>query len=159
LAVGGGATPPTALVPVDSSNREAVLAARVREDQVQLVASNAKSLRQAEEDDSLVPRAFLEGGEVVGFAMYQRREDGSAYIWRVMLDRRHQGRGLGRRLMQMLIDEIRAVGATHVFISHRPYNPPAESLFSSLGFLEYDLEPDGEVVRLLDWRPDRPPPV
>lgn len=155
--MGGGDTRPTALVPVDRSNEEAVLSIRVREDQVQLVASNAKSLRQAAEDDALVPRAFLEGGEVVGFAMYERRADGSAFIWRVMLDERHQGRGLGRRLMELLVEEIRGLGASHVFISHRPYNPPAEALFAALGFEEYDLEPDGEVVRLLDWRPKKAP--
>jgi len=142
---------PLRLVPVDETNREACLAIHVRDDQVQFVASNAKSLRQAAEQPTLVPRALLEGDEVVGFAMYQRRPDGAAYIWRVMVADAHQGRGLGRRLLRLLVEEVRATGHTKVFLSHRPQNRVAERLFASLGFAEYDLEPDGEVVRLLEW--------
>jgi hypothetical protein len=55
-------------------------------------------------------------------------------------------------MMVLLLEELRSSGCRRVFVSHRPYNPTAESLFASLGFEEYDLEPDGEVVRLLDWR-------
>ena len=148
------------LADVDDQLRDACLALRVRDDQALLVATNEKSLRQAKADPSLVPRALLEGDEVVGFVMYQRRPDGAAYVWRVMVDAKHQGRGLGRRMLDLLVGELGAQGYRRVFISHRPYNPVAERLFESLGFQEWDIEPDGEVVRLLTLPPvGRPPPA
>lgn len=140
------------LVPVDDSNREAVLRIGVSDGQIQLVAPNSKSLRQASQDPSLVPRALIEGGEVVGFAMYQRRPDGTAYIWRVMVDASRQRRGLGRAMMELLIAEVHAAGHERIYISHRPQNGVAERLFESFGFEEYDIEKDGEVVRVLEKR-------
>lgn len=144
---------PLRLVPVDESNREAILQLHVRDDQVQLVAPNTKSLRQASEEPSLVPRALLEGERAVGFAMYQRRPDGTAYVWRIMIDGARQGEGLGRRLMALVLEELRRAGHRRVFISHRPQNRAAAGLFESLGFEEHDVEPDGEVVRVLELDP------
>ena len=137
------------LVPVDESNRRACLALRVHRTQHTLIASNEKSLEQASKNPQLVTRALVAADRVVGFAMYERRRDGSGYIWRVMVDEEHQGHGLGRRLMELLLEELRAAGLRPVFISHRPENRVAAQLFESLGFFEVDFEADGEVVREL----------
>lgn len=137
----------TRLVAVDEGNRNAVLGLKVKMEQTSLVASTSKSLRQASEKPRLVPRAFLEGDRVVGFAMYDRLPDGSAYIWRVMIGDGDQGRGLGHALMRALLEEIKASGAPKVRISHRPENRLAARLFEEFGFLEVDFEPDGEVIR------------
>ena len=144
-----GPSVPFRLVPVDGGNRAAVLALQVKPDQVQLVAPNSKSLRQASQDAALVPLAFLAGEEVVGFAMYQRRKDGSAYIWRVMIGDARQGQGLGRKLMELLMGELRGAGFRELIISHRPQNRVAAQLFESFGFFEEDFEADGEVIRRL----------
>ncbi len=154
--MGAGDLPskPLRLVPVDEGNRADCIALRVTVEQLPLIASNAKSLRQAAVNPTLVPRVLLEGPQVVGFAMYQRRQDGSAYIWRVMVGAAHQGRGLGRRAMELLLEELCDAGIRTVFISHRPQNRVAAHLFEALGFAEQDFEPDGEVVRRLQL-PDK----
>ena len=146
----------TRLVPVDNRNRVGVLKLRVKTDQLGLVASTAKSLRQAEEKPHLVPRAFVEDGRVVGFAMYDRLPDGSAYVWRVMIGEDDQGRGLGRLLMDAVVGEIRVLGAKKIRISHRPENRVAAHLFEEFGFEEVDFELDGEVIREL-WLGPKPP--
>ena len=146
----------TRLVAVDDRNRVDVLKLRVKVDQLGLVASTAKSLRQADEKPHLVPRAFVEDGRVVGFAMYDRLADGSAYIWRVMIGEDDQGRGLGRLLMDAVIGEIRVLGAKKIRISHRPENRVAAHLFEEFGFEEVDFELDGEVIREL-WLVPKPP--
>jgi len=138
-----------ALRPVDDRNRAAVLALSVRQDQINLIASNAQSLQQAAQEARLQPRVLLEGDRAVGFAMYAWRDDGSAYIWRVMIDAADQGRGLGKRLMELLLEELRSMGAETARISHRPQNQLAARLFESLGFAEVAVETDGEVIREL----------
>src|SRR5262245_23835308 len=110
------------LVPVSDTNLAAVLALRVHVAQTSLVASTARSMRQAAEKPSLRPRAFYEGDRLVGFAMWDRLPDGAAYIWRVMIGAEDQHRGLGRKLMAAVVDEIRASGAPRIRISHRPEN-------------------------------------
>jgi diamine N-acetyltransferase len=137
------------LVPVDATNRASCLALRVHRTQHTLIASNEKSLQQAAQNPQLVTRALVVADRVVGFAMFQKRADGSAYIWRVMVDAEHQGRGLGRRLLELLLEELGAAGLRPVFISHRPENRVAAKLFESMGFFEVDFEADGEVVRQL----------
>jgi diamine N-acetyltransferase len=146
MSVGMGAA---RLVPVTDANRVAVLKLRVKTEQLGLVASTAKSLRQAAEKPHLVPRAFVEGDRVVGFAMYDRLADGSAYIWRVMIGEADQGRGLGRKLMAAVVAEIEGTRPTRIRISHRPENRVAAHLFEEFGFMEVDFELDGEVIREL----------
>lgn len=153
MSVGVGAV---RLVPVTDANRVAVLQLRVKTEQLGMVASTAKSLRQAGEKPHLVPRAFVEGDRVVGFAMYDRLPDGTAYIWRVMIGEADQGRGLGRKLMDAVVGEIRVLGVKKVRISHRPENRVAAHLFEEFGFEEVDFELDGEVIRELWFVP--PPP-
>jgi diamine N-acetyltransferase len=140
---------PFRLVPVDDMNQAAALALHIKDEQVGLVASNLKSLTEASTNPSLFPRLFLEGDAPVGFAMFQKRADGSAYIWRVMVDGPLQGRGLGRKLMMFLVAEIQGLGHKAVYISHRPQNAAAAHLFESMGFKQEDIEPDGEVLRCL----------
>ena len=156
MAETGGDKALTRLVPVDEENLGAVLFLRVKVEQTSLVASTAKSMRQSTEKASLVTRAFLEGDRVVGFAMWDRLPDGAAFIWRVLIADRDQGRGLGRKLMAAVVAEIRAAGAPRIRISHRPENRVAAHLFEEFGFEEVDFEPDGEVVREL-WFVPRPP--
>ena len=148
---------PATLRPVDESNRLACVALKVSPAQHGLVGSNEKSLGEAATNPSLVPRVLVQGDTVVGFAMYQRRADGSAYIWRVMVGEAYQGKGLGRRLMRLLLAELKEAGFKSVIISHRPQNRVAAHLFESFGFEEQDIEPDGEVMRLLVF--EKPPPA
>jgi diamine N-acetyltransferase len=153
VAADRGPSAPTRLVPVTDANVGAVLKLKVKVEQTSLVASTAKSMRQSTEKASLVPRAFYEGEKLVGFAMWDRLPDGSAYIWRVMIGADDQHRGLGRKLMAAVVDEIRASGAPKVRISHRPENRVAAHLFEQFGFDEVDFEPDGEVIRDLVLMP------
>src|SRR5690606_34187859 len=50
--------------------------------------------------------------EPVGFLMYADVQPGVAepYLWRLLVDRRHQGRGIGRRAMGEVLDRLRAAG-------------------------------------------------
>lgn len=49
--------------------------------------------------------------------------------------------GLGRVLMSQLIAEARARGAETVFLEVRADNPPAQALYSSLGFTQIAVRP------------------
>ena len=131
---------------IDETNQEVCVALRVREDQTSLVASNSKSLEWARRNPANVPQAICEGETVVGFVMYEPRGNRVFSVHRLMVDARWQGRGIGRRAMELVIEEIGRLGGATIYTSTRPENDVVRHLFVKLGFEEHEVEPDGEVV-------------
>ena len=133
------------LVEIDRYNYLPVLDLRVSPEQESLVASNQYSLAQAYAQPECVPLALYAENRPVGFAMYALDEDDHQYwIYRLMIDQRHQRKGYGRAAMELLIDRIRGLSDeehTCVFISFEPENHIARRLYESLGFL-----PDGRIM-------------
>jgi GNAT superfamily N-acetyltransferase len=61
-----------------------------------------------------------------------------------------RGRGLGRALLEALVDAVRAAGAPAVSLSVEDGNDRARALYASLGFLAVGRE-GGSDVLLLRW--------
>lgn len=100
------------------------------------VASVAYSLAQAYAEHEWHPRAICAGALPVGFCMWGHdRALDAPFITRLLVDHRRQGLGYGRRAMELLVEEIAASGARHVFVSLVPGNDRAERLYLSLGFV------------------------
>lgn len=146
-----GKTVSVVLEPVSDRNRRAILALELLPGQQNFVASNADSLEEAGEDGDAVPRAIVADGRVVGFLMYDASNDDEANIYRFMIDRREQGRGLGRAGIAAALGEI--AGLAHVrkvLICYEPANTAAKQLYASFGFVEQGLDEDGEMIAELD---------
>ena len=165
------------LVKIDTGNFRDIVMLEVKEEQKNFVAHNAYSL--AEAYANLVRGRFVQpfgiyAGDVpVGFLMigYFRKEDarpeeqeegvetmdfeyGNYLFWRFMIDREHQGRGYGRKAMQLALDYIRtypAGPAEYCWLSYEPENGAARELYRSFGFVEYERLPQGwdEIPALL----------
>jgi diamine N-acetyltransferase len=139
------------LEPILASNRDAVLALELIEDQEEMLASNADSLEEAEDDEDARPRAIFAGDRVVGFLMYDAEyDDGEALIYRFMIDRGAQGRGYGRAALSALLDEIERLGTVRdVLVIYMPENRAARRLYRAVGFVEEGEDEDGETIARL----------
>ncbi|MFY0990757.1 GNAT family N-acetyltransferase [Halomonas sp. C05BenzN] len=141
-----------ALKDITRENFEAVIALEVATSQRDYVADNLYSIAESSLHPTYRPRAIYCDGEVVGFLMYESFEHDDrppAYnIFRLMVDRHHQGRGIGHRAMQCVLDEIRAQGPfERIAICYVPGNQVARDFYASLGFQETGLsEETGEVI-------------
>ncbi len=137
---------------VTALNREAVAALVLLPRQRGLVASNAESLEEAAEDAAAIPRAVIAGGRVVGFLMYSAPEgDDRAIIYRLMIDRREQGRGYGRAAVAAALDEIaRRPHVRGVAICYARGNEAARRLYAGFGFVERGLDEDDEMIATLE---------
>ena len=62
------------------------------------------------------------------------------YIWRFMVDARFQGKGIGRRALELLLEEARADGVDEVKLSVVPGERGAMAFYEKFGF-----EPTGVV--------------
>ena len=95
---------------------------------------------------------IYDGDAPVGFAMIGHRSEEyegmaevyrhSYYLWRFMIDRRYQGKGLGRDALKLLLDYVLTFpdGEEDAWsTSYVPENEAAKHLYTSFGFV-----PNGE---------------
>ena len=87
-------------------------------------------------------RAVEADGELVGFVMCAEVTDAhrEPYLWRLLVDRRHQRRGIGGRIISLVIDHAREQGATTLLTSWSEGPGSPEPFYRRLGF-----EPTGEI--------------
>lgn len=119
------------------------------------VASNAYSIAQASFYPEMQARAIYAGGDLVGFLMYVdmalEGQPGEFGVWRLMVDILHQGKGYGRKALQLALAEIRARGGVRkIWISYQPDNTRARDLYASMDFVETDIDEDGEMNAVLE---------
>ncbi|TPL86072.1 GNAT family N-acetyltransferase [Mesorhizobium sp. B2-3-12] len=136
------------IVPVTKANRALVTALRLAPEQVDFVAGNADSLREARSDPDARPRAVMAGDQIVGFLMYDApKDDDEARIYRFMIDRAWQGRGYGKAALRAVLEEIQGLGhVRHVSICYETRNEAARQLYRGAGFVEEGLDEDGEMI-------------
>ncbi|BBK33661.1 diamine N-acetyltransferase [Stella humosa] len=131
--------PAIQLEAISRDNLDDVLALRTARDQRRFVADNATSLALAYALPECVPRAVRCGPALVGFVMWALdRDDSCPWIYRLMIDRRRQGRGYGRAAVLAALAAIRASWPTRgtVRIGVHPENAGAITLYRSTGFVE-----------------------
>src|SRR5690242_12458342 len=114
---------------------------RLLDHQHDYVASNSFSIAQASFFPEMQARAIYADDEPVGFLLYadlaQEGKPGEFGVWRLMIDIRHQGKGYGRKALQVALDEIRARGGVRkIWIAYQPDNTIARDLYARLGFVE-----------------------
>ena len=83
--------------------------------------------------ESARARVAEAGGAFVGFALAQRAAD-AAEILSVAVAPVAQRKGLGRRLVEQLLADLRADGVARVHLEVRASNAAALGLYRSLGF-------------------------
>jgi ribosomal-protein-alanine N-acetyltransferase len=87
-------------------------------------------------------------GVIVGYAGLLAPQDaGEADIQTIAVAEAARRRGLGRQLVQTLLDEARRRGATEVLLEVRADNPNAQRLYRELGF-------EGIAIRPHYYQPD-----
>jgi diamine N-acetyltransferase len=136
------------LEPIDDSNRALVEALTVSAIQEQFVAGVAESLVEAVEDAGArgIHWAVYAEGIPVGFVMISDEVDGPGYIaqylWRLLIDQHHQGRGYGTETLDLVVGYFRARPGVEVM-----WTSCGEGEGSPLGFYErYGFQQTGDRV-------------
>ncbi|MEU4804816.1 GNAT family N-acetyltransferase [Actinosynnema sp. NPDC023587] len=134
------------LEPVTEDNYRAVIALEVHEEQRSFVATNLKSIADSWiHRPRMEPLALYSGDDLVGFTLLFREQPHDLHIVRFMIDRRAQGRGLGRKGLAAIAEVARAERRTRLSLSLVPGNAVARGLYKAFGF-EDTGEVDGDEV-------------
>ena len=140
-------------------NRDAVLAVRVAPAQERFVGTVVGALGDAEAIPEGNPwyRALYADDRPVGFVMLSwnvvpdpPRIIGPWFLWKLLIDERHQRRGYAREAVRLVADIVRANGATELLTSCVPGDDGPEPFYRRIGFVPTgDLDESGEIVLAL----------
>jgi histidinol dehydrogenase len=139
--------------PVDAGNLEAVMKLEVAAGQKHLVAAVPVSLAQVAYEPAGRAVAMFDGEEAVGMMllfdarMSKDKPAEQLYLWRLLIDARHQKRGLGRLAMDWLAAEARRMGLRELGLSHVDARGHAGPFYEKLGFA-YTGERDGRELKM-----------
>ena len=149
-------TPPTtvALEEVAPANERAVYRLATHKTQESFVAPMSDSFADAlfpevVDGAPLVPwmRAVVADGEVVGFVMLALVTDHhpDPYLWRLLIDRRHQRRGIGSRSLDLVEDVCREMGGSVLVTSWEEGRGSPAPFYLARGFVPTGRIVDGET--------------
>ncbi len=148
---------------VNGKNVWEILKLKVSDDQRSFVADNDISIIEAYAaitgNGYAFPFGIYEDKMPVGFLMIGFDVDdywddapdiakGNYNLWRLMIDKAYQGRGFGRKAVNLALDFIKTLPcgeAKYCWLSYEPENEVARRLYSSFGFAETG-EMDGEEL-------------
>jgi len=135
------------LTEVDKNNYEDVCDLSVAENQYDYVAENMWSLVESKFNPSYQTRAICLDEKPVGFFMWVPETTKRISIWRFMVDKNYQNKGIGRKALQLALNEIKQTdGLEEIEICYNPNNPVAKGFYGSFGFVEVGIDPEGEDV-------------
>ena len=116
----------------------------------EFVASNALSIVQSVYEPGWVVKAIEHEGELIGFTMFGFNEEEEFYeLCRIMIDRKHQNKGLGTQAIKMVLDEMKArFGCEEVYLSTDPENERGIHVYEKIGFRsEHEMLDDEELFK------------
>ena len=139
---------------------DAVLALRVAPAQEQFVSGVARSLIDAATQPEGHPwlRAIMADEVPVGFVMVSwdvvpvpDELWGPFYLWRLLVDERHQGHGYGTAALRLVAEVVRAGGAEVLYTSCGQGRGSPQPFYEGLGFVPTgEVDSHGEVHLALD---------
>lgn len=145
---------------ITDANLDAVLELRTTPDQERFVSTVSDSIAEAAAMPEGNPwyRAVYADERPVGFVMLSwdvepqpPHINGPWFLWKLLIDFRHQGLGYGREVVRQIVELIRTHGATELLTSHVAGEGGPAGFYARLGFVPRgDLDPDGEIILRLD---------
>ena len=146
----GTATNPVTLREVTAENVRSVCELKLADGQERYVAPSSYTVAEAAYDPGSWLRAIYCGDSIVGVLDLTTTElgDGSRpFLVRLLVDRDHQRRGLGRAAIERLVDHLRSVaGTTALETSCVPGPGSPRDFYLRLGFGDTGRVEHGEQV-------------
>ena len=127
------------IVELNAENWYECCTLEVSEEQAGHIEPNAVSIAQSKFEPTLNPYAIQFEGKTVGFLMFNTVEEelGGYWIYRIMLDKNYQQKGIGKIATQLMIDEMSTLpNVKRIVVGYHPENLGAHQLYKSMGFVD-----------------------
>ncbi|RZT23810.1 GNAT family N-acetyltransferase [Fictibacillus sp. BK138] len=127
------------IVELNAENWYECCTLEVSEEQAGHIEPNAVSIVQSKFEPTLKPYAIQFEGKTVGFLMFNTVEEelGGYWIYRIMLDKNYQQKGIGKIATQLMIEEMSTLpNVKRIVVGYHPENLGAHQLYKSMGFVD-----------------------
>ena len=153
---------------INRKNVADILNLEVFDNQKSFVATNNSSIIEAyiaiTENNDVFTFGIYKDDTPVGFLMigYDVNSDdegalkiakGNYNIWRLMIDKKFQGKGFGKKAMDLALEFINTFPcgtAKYCWLSYESDNDIARQLYKSVGFVETSEKDGEEIVAILE---------
>ena len=139
---------------INADNYRQCLDLKVSEEQQYFVSSNVDSLAKAYVFyDRVTPFAIYNDNLMVGFMLIRFNEELNNYfIWQLMIDEKHQGKGYGKQAMNLAIEWMKKDNRCHeIVLTYIAGNEQAKKMYTQLGFEPMGETLDGEVDMVMQF--------
>ena len=155
---------------INRNNVAEILKLEVFDKQKSFVATNNSSIIEAyiaiTEDNDVFTFGIYKDETPIGFLMigYDVNSDdegapkiakGNYNIWRLMIDKKFQGKGYGKKAIDLALEFVNTFPcgpAKYCWISYESDNDVARQLYKSVGFVETDEKDGEEIVAILELK-------
>ncbi|MCI6014999.1 MAG: GNAT family N-acetyltransferase [Coprobacillus sp.] len=137
------------------------------ENQKDFVAENIQSLAEAyatrNEGNNALPLAVYNDSDLIGFIMIGKGTVGNENesnlikenysLWRLMIDKKYQGKGLGKQTIDAAMNLIRTFPfgeAKKVWLSYEKENTRARDIYRKYGFVENGEMCGNEIIAVYE---------
>ncbi|UGT41248.1 GNAT family N-acetyltransferase [Nocardia yamanashiensis] len=123
-------------------------------EQRNMVEDNGISIAEAHFSDTAWFRGIYHGDEPIGFLMLDlgmEPDQPGVYLWRFMIAGPHQGKGYGRRALELVSARLRARGTHALYTSYVRGPGSPESFYRAIGFEPTGRLLDHETEAVLRW--------
>ncbi|MDA1785013.1 GNAT family N-acetyltransferase [Bacillus cereus] len=135
---------------INKSNWEEAIRLSVKAEQRKFIASNLYSIAEVQFLDNFYAKGIYVGNKMIGFTMFGIDPDDNNYwIYRLMIDEKFQGKGIGKQAIYLVIEEVRQNNNTNIpliMIGYHPENLTAKLVYKKAGFIETELSSWGEQL-------------
>ena len=153
---------------INRNNVGEILKLEVFDNQKSFVATNNSSIIEAyisiTENNHVFTFVIYKVDTPIGFLMigFDVNSDGEGApiiakvnynIWRLMIDKKFQGNGFGKKAMNLALEFINTFPcgiAKYCWLSYESDNDVARQLYKSVGFVETDEKDGEEIVAILE---------
>ncbi|CAN7276878.1 MULTISPECIES: GNAT family N-acetyltransferase [Ensifer] len=129
------------------------LSETLSEGQRNMVADNGTSIAEAHFSENAWFRAIYAEETLVGFIMLHQGSDWDdgidcpgVYLWRFMIARPFQGKGIGKKAIELVVRDLKARGIRELYTSCGLGEASPEGFYKGLGFVltgdSYGEEPE-----------------
>ncbi|MFT4416574.1 GNAT family N-acetyltransferase [Fredinandcohnia humi] len=136
------------LQPITNDNWKECIQLKVSKEQQSFVASNLYSNAEVQFLPNFEALAIYADEVMVGFVMFGLDADDNNYwIYRLMVDEKYQGKGFGKKALQLAVQRmIEKPDCMEIIIGYQPENLGAEKTYLGVGFQPKELAPWGEKL-------------
>ena len=139
---------------ITQANLIPIIDLNVGDDQKDQVAPNSVSIAQGHYSKSAWFKGIFNDDVAVGFVMLDLiMEENKCFLWRFMIDKKHQGKGYGKIALTLVIDHVKSLEVFHeIKTSYVPKENSAGGFYKNFGFMEseeiikeFNLEDSNEI--------------